>query len=128
MRIVLTLAFVLVFASACFAQGFQGGSAPQAGGGFQGPVSQSGVQTVKEALSAWDDTAVVLTGRIVRREAGDHEKYLFQDQTGQIVVEIDDDLFMGRTVTPQTTIRLYGKVDKDMMKPVKIDVKNFEIQ
>ena len=64
---------------------------------------------------------------IVRHEAH-HEHYLFRDATGEILVEIDDDLFMGRTVTPQTTIRIYGEVDKEAFERTKIDVKHFDIQ
>ena len=43
-------------------------------------------------------------------------------------MEIDDELFMGRTVTPQTTIRIYGEVDKEAFERTKIDVKHFDIQ
>ena len=43
------------------------------------------------------------------------------------MVDIDEDLFIGRTVTPQTKVRLYGKVDKEIMEPTKIDVKRLEI-
>ena len=32
-----------------------------------------------------------------------------------------------RTVTPQTKVRLFGKVDKEMMEPTKVDVKYLEI-
>ena len=64
---------------------------------------------------------------IVRHEAH-HEHYLFRDATGEIVEEIDDKLFMGRNVTPQTTIRIYGEVDKEAFERTKIDVKHFDIQ
>ena len=42
-------------------------------------------------------------------------------------MDIDHEIFAGRTVTPQTKVRLSGKVDKDMMEPIKIDVKVLEI-
>ena len=83
--------------------------------------------TVAKAKSSWDETPVVLTGHIVSRAGGDHEHYLFRDATGEIVVDIDDDLFVGRTVTPETTIRIYGEVDKEVMERTKIDVKRFDI-
>ena len=47
--------------------------------------------------------------------------------SGRIVVEIDYEVFAGRTVTPQTKVRLFGKVDKEMMEPTKVDVKYLEI-
>ena len=49
------------------------------------------------------------------------------DCTSQVMVDIDDDLFLGRTVTPQTRVRLHGKVDKELMEPTKIDVKRLEV-
>jgi len=69
----------------------------------------------------------MLTGNIIMRVAGSDDKYIFRDATGEIVVDIDDKLFGGRTVTPQTRVRLSGKVDKDLMEPAKVDVKSFEI-
>ncbi len=129
MRILMALSLVVLLVSTGWAAtgGFQGG-APAGAGGFQGPGGQTGVTTVAQAKSAWDDTPVVLTGHIVSRAGGDHDHYLFRDSTGEIMVEIDDELFMGRTVTPQTTVRLYGEVDKELVGRTKIDVKSMEIQ
>ena len=121
----LVLASTLVVPCAAAAYGgFQG---PQGAGGFQGPMSASSVDSVAKALKSWDDAPAMLTGNIVERIAGSDDKYMFRDGSGQIVVEIDDDLFIGRTVAPQMKVRLYGEVDKEMMKPTKIDVKRFEI-
>ena len=96
-------------------------------GGFQGPVAAVDANTVAKALKGWDDTPVVLTGTIVERLAGSEKKYIFKDATGQIIADIDNKQFFGRTVTPQTKVRLFGKVDKKMTRPTKIDVKRLEI-
>ena len=109
-----------------FQGGFQGGAAPSMGG-FQGPVGGSQANTVAAALKCWDDAPVSLTGNIVERRAGSDDKYMFRDATGQILADIDHELFFGKTVTPQTRVRIFGEVDKDMMKPTKIDVKRLEI-
>lgn len=123
----LVAAAALILPSAALAAngGFQGGSQPM--GGFQGPVGGSQAETVAAAKKCWDDAPVVLTGTIVERLAGSDDKYMFRDATGQVMVDIDEDLFIGRTVTPQTKVRLYGKVDKEIMEPTKIDVKRLEI-
>lgn len=129
MRFFVALSLVLFFAFPGWAiGGFQGGASSAGQGGFQGPGGQAGVTTVAQAKSARDDTPVVLTGHIVSRAGGDHEHYLFRDSTGEIVVDIDDELFLGRTVTPETTVRLYGEVDKELMERTKIDVKSLEIR
>lgn len=96
-------------------------------GGFVGPGSTAGISTVAQAKSARDDSPCVLTGNIVQRMPGDNEHYLFRDSTGEILVEIDDELFMGRTVTPETQIRIYGEVDNEVFERTKVDVKNLEV-
>ena len=78
--------------------------------------------TVKEALTLRDDTKVQLKGYIVKA-IGD-EKYEFKDNTGRIMVDIDDDLWYGRTLSAKTPVTIIGEVDIDYkpMKRVEIDV------
>ena len=129
MRYLLPL-FMLAVLSVPAHAAFEGPGAAGAGaygGGFQGPTTGVQADTVKKAQSCWDDAPVVLTGHIVSRMAGSDDNYLFRDATGEIIVDIDYEVFAGRNVTPQTTVRLSGEVDKDMLKPTKIDVKVLEI-
>ena len=105
------------------APGYQGPSASY--GGFQGPTGGTDNDTV--ALKAWDESPVVLTGNIVERLAGSDDKYMFRDATGQIIVDIDHELFWGKTVTPANTVRIAGEVDKEMFEATKIDVKFLEV-
>ena len=56
------------------------------------------VITVEEAKNMNDDAYVILQGYITDRN-GD-EKYVFQDKTGSITVEIDDDDWDGVDVSP----------------------------
>lgn len=103
-----------------------GGFAPaQTGGGFAGPGVGGAATTVAEALKLRDDAFVTLQGRIVSA-LGD-EKYVFQDATGSVTVEIDDDEWRGITVTPETTIEITGELDKELFEAPKIDVKSFRV-
>ncbi|GIU17126.1 MULTISPECIES: YgiW/YdeI family stress tolerance OB fold protein [unclassified Shewanella] len=77
-------------------------------GGFIGP-SNVKVQTVAVALEAKDDTQVLLMGYIVAG-LGD-EEYQFKDDTGEIVIEIDDRDWNGVEATPETKIVIQGEVD-----------------
>lgn len=123
-RFLPALALVLGLSSPAFAA-YDG---PSSGyGGFQGPTSSVGVTTVAKALKAWDESPVVLTGNIVERLAGSDDKYMFRDATGQIIVDIDHELFWGKTVTPANTVRIAGEVDKEMFEATKIDVKFLEV-
>lgn len=108
-----TLAVSLAFSTAAFA-GFN------MGGGFEGPVANQAKVTAAEAAKLSDDTNVVLTGKI-EQKLGD-EKYMFRDNSGTIIVEIDNEDWKGVTVTPQDTVEIYGEVDTDMFEPSKVDV------
>lgn len=121
MRILLTIIFTFllsVSAQAAFVDGNNGR------GGFKGP-GQDNDATVAQVKNMRDDTHVTLTGKIVQRLG--KEKYLFQDGTGQITVEIDDEDFRGQTVTPQNTVRIYGEVDKEFGRGTEVDVKRLQV-
>ncbi len=93
-------------------------------GGFEGPGAR-GVTTAAEVKKARDDMHVVLEGRLVERLRGD--KYTFRDDSGTVVVDIDDEDFHGRTVTPQTRVRIYGEVDTEWNRPSEVDVDRLEV-
>ena len=109
---------VLVCAAFVSAQGFTGEKAKQ-GGFVDGSNTSSSITTVAQALKMKDDTPAVLRGNIVKMVK--HEKYLFKDATGEIVVEIDDDDWGGVTVGPNDTVELIGEIDKDFNK-IEFDV------
>ena len=78
--------------------------------------------TVKQALSLHDNTNVEIQGYIIK-SVGD-EKYKFRDDTGIILVDIDDELWAGKSVYTKNLVTLFGEVDIDYspMKRVEIDV------
>ena len=87
-------------------------------GGFVG--GNETIVTIKQVNEMRDDVPVVVQGHIVQRMG--HEKYLFEDATGSITVEIDDDEWRGQTVTPADTVKLYGEVDRGIFKTeIEID-------
>jgi uncharacterized protein (TIGR00156 family) len=86
-------------------------------GGFVG--GKETIVTVKQVNEMRDDVPVIIQGVILQR-TGD-EKYLFEDNSGSIIVEIDDEDWRGQTVTPTDTVKLYGEVDRGIFK-TEIDV------
>ena len=121
MRIALLLILLLLSVPAHAA--FQGPGA----GGFKGPTVGVEITSVKQALEGADEAPVLLTGTIIGHKAGSDDNYIFRDATGEITVDIDHAVFGGRTVTPENTVKLSGKVDKDLLEPAKVDVKVLEI-
>ncbi len=92
-----------------------------ANAGFVGPQTEKlNITTVKDVSKLFDDTHVIMQGKIVNN-LGD-EKYTFADETGEIIIDIDDEDWNGLTVTPETKIQIYGEVDKGLFKKTKIDV------
>lgn len=92
--------------------------------GYTGPGSDQYISTVAGALKASDDAPVVLEGRIIKRL--NNERYEFQDATGTIQVEIDDDEWPGQAISEATEVRLFGEVDRHLTSR-EIDVERIEI-
>lgn len=89
-------------------------------GGFTGP-SRGSVDTIDKALEAKDDTPAVLTGYIIE-SLGD-EEYRFKDDSGEMIVEIDDDNWKGIEATPETKLTLLGEIESEWSKTsVDVDV------
>lgn len=119
-------------ASAAVAAALTAGGA-QAQGGYSGPSTAApapqgysgpstvAVTTVKELVAnGRDDQKAILRGRIVSHDGDDH--YTFDDGTGQIRVEIDNDDFpAGQKIDDKTQVELRGELDRDR-KGVEFDV------
>ncbi|WP_353141219.1 NirD/YgiW/YdeI family stress tolerance protein [Acinetobacter pragensis] len=75
--------------------------------------------TVAQAAKAADETAVSVTGVIVREIKPEH--YELKDKSGTITVEIDRDLVVPAKLKPGTKVRVYGEVDTHRIKPTDIE-------
>lgn len=84
-------------------------------GSYAGP-SNVPLLTVKQLLDTGkDDQHARLQGRIVSHDGGD--RYTFEDATGRITVEIDDEDFpAGQAVSAQQRLELLGEFDKGLRK------------
>ena len=122
MRYLLAFALALFVASPVFAD-FSGPG--KASGGFKGPEAAPMADTVARAKELPDNARVVLTGYIVNQISED--EYTFRDATGEIQVDISRKRFRDIDVTPETMVRVYGKVDKEWNGSLEIDVKRIEI-
>ncbi|WP_422449732.1 MULTISPECIES: NirD/YgiW/YdeI family stress tolerance protein [unclassified Endozoicomonas] len=90
------------------------------------PDSGDGMTTVAAILkNPQDDRRVVLRGNLVRKVK--HETYLFNDGTGEIIADIDDNDFPPQPVTANTKVEIIGEVDVDRVSAVEVDVKSLRI-
>lgn len=68
-----------------------------------------------------DDQRVTLTGHVVKKVGW--EKYLFRDASGEIRIEIDDDVMPAEPFDDKTRVEISGEIEKDFLQSVEIDVK-----
>ena len=94
------LATLLALSTSVAFAGFNGNTAQ---GGFQGG-NQGQQLTVKQALSAKDNSMITLVGNITQQIDGD--EYLFTDGTDQIKLEIKNRVWNGLNVGPQDKIHI----------------------
>lgn len=89
---------------------------------YVGPNQAASYQNVAEILkNPVDDVRVTLRGKVTSRLSDD--RYQFNDGTGTIQVEIDEEDFAGQRIDANTQVEIQGKVDKDLMRAPEIDVK-----
>lgn len=100
--------------------------------GFVGPDVSYTATSVKDLIAnAHDGMKVKLSGRIIKRIS--HDKYTFSDVVGDntegVVVDIDDKKMpLHEQITPDTTVIIYGEVDKSLVpSKIKIKAKKVEI-
>ncbi|HEU0196463.1 MAG TPA: NirD/YgiW/YdeI family stress tolerance protein [Nevskiaceae bacterium] len=93
---------------------------------YTGPSAVAPQTTVASILkNPVDDAHVTLKGHLLQKT--NKKDYVFSDGTGKIPVKIDPHRLPTADINAQTTVELYGEVDKDFMKPVKVDVKRVTI-
>ena len=79
--------------------------------------------SVTEVMSLPDNTPVTMRGRITRN-MGDNI-YVFEDSSGTIMMEIDEEDWNGNTVRVNDIVTVYGNIDKGS-DYIEIDVNSIE--
>jgi uncharacterized protein (TIGR00156 family) len=92
------------------------------GGGYTGPSSVQ-VSKALDVKTMPHDTDVVLEGKIESYLG--NEKYLFNDGSDTITLEIDNDVWNGLEVDPNDIIIVYGEVDKKF-RQTEVEVERIE--
>ncbi|OTG66860.1 DNA-binding protein [Acinetobacter sp. ANC 4470] len=79
---------------------------------------------VADVKNLKDETAVTLTGTLLKHLKQEH--YEFNDGTGLILLEIDDDIWKSAAIQVGDKIKVIGEVDKHRYKPTDIEVVKIE--
>ena len=72
--------------------------------------NQPAVWTVTEVMSLPDDTPVVMRGYITKNMG--NNIFVFEDDSGTIMLEIDEEDWNGNTVRVDDVVTVYGNVDQ----------------
>ena len=80
--------------------------------------------TVQNVKDLKDESPVRLKGKITKNLGDD--KYSFSDNTGVIIIEIDEEDWNGKDVTASDIIIIDGEVDKGFLSS-EIDVNTIEL-
>lgn len=91
-------------------------------GGFEGPGVAATVTRAADVLGAQDDAPCVLEGHIAEKLPRRKNRYLFEDHSGKIIVEIKNEVFGHLTVTPRDKVRLLGHIDWNRKRPNEVQV------
>ena len=78
------------------------------------------VMTVEQVRGLADNSPVIVRGYLLRQNG--ENSYIFQDETGTINLEIDEQDWGGLTVSPSDYVEVWGEVDKNGMSMIEIDV------
>ncbi|MBR6355251.1 MAG: NirD/YgiW/YdeI family stress tolerance protein [Alphaproteobacteria bacterium] len=81
------------------------GTTPSASGAEK-PISQ-----VSDVSNMPDDTTVYIQGYLTQNLG--NEMYMFQDNSGTITIEIDDDLLASNAAQPNTLVWIMAEVNQD---------------
>lgn len=76
---------------------------------FTGPGAAGRATQVAELRNARLGSYVTVTGHVVAHLRGNY--YRFRDATGEIRVEIENEVWRGRPVGPETKVRLLAEID-----------------
>lgn len=117
--------FIMLMSCLIMSSSVMAGKHKMKGPGFVFQPTNIAVETIEDVKDKKDDEIIVLEG-VIEKALGD-EKYLFNDGTGTIIIEIDDDDFRGMTVSSGEKIQITGEVDKgNWFKKDKVEVKNIK--
>lgn len=78
------------------------------------------VVSVQEVQGMSDNSPVVMRGYMLRQNG--ENSYIFQDSTGSINLEIDEEDWGDQTFMPSDFVEVWGEVDRNGASMIEVDV------
>ena len=83
------------------------------------------IMNAQDVPAARNSQSVALRGEIVSQQA--KNQYLLVDGTGNVLVEISDDLLKGNRLAPGTEVEIEGKVNIRALHDPKVDAQSLTV-
>lgn len=83
--------------------------------------SSAAITQAQGVATAQDDQHVLLRGKIVSQE-GDNE-FMFSDDSGDVLVEIDDEVLNGQRISAGSEVEIQGQVNSRFWASPKVEAK-----
>jgi uncharacterized protein (TIGR00156 family) len=83
------------------------------------------IMNAQDVPTAKDSQSVALRGEIVSQQA--RNQFLLTDGTGNVLVEISDDLLKGNRLAPGTEVEIEGKVAIRALRDPKVDAQRLTV-
>jgi len=88
--------------------------------------AKNNVTTIAQAHKMKDETGVTLTGQIVRQLKAGGDDFELKDNSGSIIIDVDDELWKPIQLKAGDRVRVLGEVDTHRNKPTDIEVIQIE--
>ncbi|MFT5806483.1 MAG: hypothetical protein ACI9LG_000746 [Moritella dasanensis] len=87
---------------------------------YTGPaINVTTVAENLENIGSFSEANVVLEGQLIHQISTD--KYMFADATGQVIVELDDDIKLPVAIDNNTKLRIFGEFEGGSTPEVEVE-------
>lgn len=95
---------------------------------YQGPGGEVPITEIVAVQDGADEALCILEGTLVKKVTGSKDKYVLKDATGEVIVEIDDELIGNQKVSAKDKVKIHGRVDKDhALSDAYVEAYTFEV-
>ena len=86
---------------------------------FNGPVTVEKVDALIKDSSMFTEKDVVVEGNLLRQTRAD--QFIFSDGSGEIMVELDDDIRLTTPIDQTTKVRLFGEFEGGSKPEIEVE-------
>ena len=86
---------------------------------FNGPVTVEKLDVLLNDSNMFTEKDVVVEGNLLRQVRAD--KYVFSDGSGEVMVELDDDIRLNSPIDHTTKVRLFGEFEGGNQPKIEVD-------